>query len=82
MAVTASVLILEYAHHELTYDTFQAEHERIYCVQTDTYQQGELTQQNAYTVPALAPAVASTIPGVADYFRLTSWGTVLADAAV
>ena len=25
-------------------------------------------------MPALAPAVASTIPGVADYFRLTSWG--------
>ncbi len=73
VAVAASVLILEYAHHELTYDTFQAEHERIYRVQTDTYQQGELTQQSAYTVPALAPAVASTIPGVADYFRLTSW---------
>ena len=36
VAVAASVLILEYAHHELTYDTFQPEHKRIYRVQADT----------------------------------------------
>lgn len=73
VAVAASLLIVQYAHYELTYDTYQPEHQQIYRVQSDTYQQGELTQQSAYTVPALAPAIASSVPGVADYFRLTSW---------
>jgi putative ABC transport system permease protein len=73
VAMTAGLLILQYVRFELSYDTFQDQYETLYRVQTDSYQQGELQIQNAFTVPALAPTLAAEIPEVQNYFRLTSW---------
>jgi len=73
VAMTAGLLILQYVRFELSYDTFQDQHETLYRIQADFYQQGELQTQNAFTVPALAPTLAAEIPEVQDYFRLTSW---------
>jgi len=73
VAMTAGLLILQYVRFELSYDTFQDQHQSLYRVQADFYQQGELQTQNAFTAPALAPTLAAEIPEVQDYFRLTSW---------
>lgn len=73
VAMTTGLLILQYVRFEMSYDTFQDQHENLYRVQADSYQQGELQTQNAFTVPALAPTLAAEIPEVQDYFRLTSW---------
>ncbi len=83
VAMTAGLLILQYVRFELSYDTYQDQHETLYRVQTDYYQQGKLQTQNAFTVPALAPTLAAEIPEVQDYFRLTSWAdnyTILLDS--
>jgi putative ABC transport system permease protein len=81
--IAAFVLIFQYVRFETTYDTFQEEGDRIYRVQANRYLDGELESENAYTVPAFGPTIYNEIPGIASFFRLTSWAekhTVVYDA--
>ena len=71
--IAAFVLIFQYVQFELSYDTFQEAGENIYRVRVDRYHEGQLENQNAFTVPPLGPLVQAEIPGIAAYFRLTSW---------
>lgn len=81
--IAAFVLIFQYVRFETTYDTFQKESDRIYRVQANRYLDGELDSESAFTVPAFGPTISNEVPGVASYFRLTSWAekhTVVVDA--
>lgn len=73
LGMSAFLFIYQYVQFELSYDTFQPQGERIYRVVSDIYLDSELETQNAFTVPALGPVMQAELPGVADYFRLTSW---------
>ncbi len=63
--IAAFVLIFQYVQFELGYDTFQREGKNMYRVQVDRYHEGQLENQNAYTVPALGPTVQAEIIGMA-----------------
>jgi len=41
--MTAFMLIMQYVMHELSYDTFWKSSERVFRVQLDRYNKGELT---------------------------------------
>ncbi len=71
--IAAFILIFQYVQFELSYDTFQEESENICRVRADHYQEGELEYKNAYTAPALGPAISGEVPGVKGYFRLAPW---------
>ncbi len=69
VGIAASLLILHYVRYELSYDRFHAQAERIYRVQYDNYQNGQLTFQSAAAVPAVGPALKDNFPEVIDYVR-------------
>ncbi len=69
IGLTASALIILYIIHELSFDRFHENHERIYRVAV----RGEISGQQldvAVTSPPFGPAMTSDYPEIVDYTRM------------
>jgi putative ABC transport system permease protein len=77
IGMTAFMLIGQYAHHELTYDTFWPHADRVYRLQLDRYDKGELATQWAAGCLGVGPDVKAAFPEVDSYVRMTSSNALL-----
>ena len=57
LGMAASLLILQYVKYESSYDSFHSNAQRIYRIQYNQYQNGNLTFECAAAVPAVGPAL-------------------------
>jgi len=69
IGLTASALIILYIIHELSFDRFHENHERIFRIAV----RGEISGQEldvAVTSPPFGPALCSDYPEIVDYTRI------------
>lgn len=71
MGMTACMLITQFVLHEFSYDDFHEKKARIFRLQLDRYNQGEITTQWAAGAMGIGPDVKDNFPEVEDYVRLT-----------
>lgn len=74
IGLTAFLLILQYVHYEKSYDVFHEQHDNIYRVSLEQYQNGELSIESAENYPALGPTLLQDLPEVLNYARLYNLG--------
>lgn len=79
LGIAACILILQYVAFELSYEDFHADKERIYRVQQDRYDSGELTTRWAAGAYAVGNDFAAAIPEIEDYVKLVSTRDVVVD---
>ena len=72
IGIAAGFLILQYVYHELTYDHFLENKENIYRVQTDRYNDGELTTQWAAGCAGVGLHMKEDFAEVVDFVNLHS----------
>ncbi len=72
IGMAAGFMILQYVYHELTYDSFIPNKENIYRVQTNRYNQGELSTQWAAGAAGAGNLLNRDFPEIVDYVNLTS----------
>jgi putative ABC transport system permease protein len=82
MGMTAFMLITQYVVHELSYDTFWANSDRIYRVQLDRYDKGTLSTQWASGANGLGPDLKDNFPEIEAYTRLTGANSLLSHGDV
>jgi len=70
LSIAACLLILQYAHFEMGYDSFYKNAKQIYRVTTNTYDQNELVYRSALSSQRVAPALKSDFPEVIDAAQL------------
>jgi putative ABC transport system permease protein len=68
--LVAFFLIRLYVSYEKSYDQFEENRERIFRVQQDRYNQGELTNQSVTVCAAAGPAIAENFPGVEHFVKI------------
>ncbi len=76
IGMTAFILIIQYVRYELSYDDFHVKGERIYRVQQDRYNKGELTTQWAAGCSAVGHALFENFPEVENFTRFQKWSGV------
>jgi putative ABC transport system permease protein len=76
IGMTACMLIVQYVLHEFSYDKFHANQERIFRVQLDRYEKGELATRWASGAAGIGPDLKTSFPEVERYVRLTKRGGV------
>lgn len=69
IGMTAFILIIQYVRFEMNYDSFHTEGERIYRIQQDRYNKGELTTQWAAGCSAVGMALYQNFPEVENFTR-------------
>lgn len=74
VGMTAGFMILQYVYHELSYDKNVADKENIYRVQTNRYNQGELSTQWAAGAAGAGNLMNQHFPEVIDFVNLHSSG--------
>ncbi len=72
IGMAAGFLILQYVYHELTYDDFFENRENIYRVQTNRFNQGEMTTQWAAGAAGAGLRMKEDFPEVIDFVNLSS----------
>lgn len=77
LGMTAFMLITQYVVHEFSYDKFWKNSERIYRVQLDRYDRGELSTQWAAGANGLGPDLKDNFPEVEAFVRLTGSNSLL-----
>lgn len=82
MGMTAFILILQYVIHETGYDRFWKDYERVYRVQLDRYDKGELSTQWAAGANGIGPDLADNMPEIEAYTRLTGANSLLANGDI
>lgn len=70
VGLTAFFLIRLYVANEKSYDDFYTNGERIFRLQQDRYNQGELTNSSVAVCAAAGPAIAENFPGVEGYVKI------------
>jgi len=70
LSIAACLLILQYAHFEMGYDSFYKNAKQIYRVTTNTYDQNELVYRSALSSQRVAPALKSDFPEVIESVQL------------
>ena len=71
--LTASLFMLNYLHWHWSFDRFHQEHDQIYRVQTDHYDQHGLTTNSALSYTGLPVWAASQFPQIDNFTRLCKW---------
>ncbi|MEQ9466947.1 MAG: FtsX-like permease family protein [Ekhidna sp.] len=71
VGMAAGFMILQYVYQELTYDTFIPDKENIYRVQTNRYNQGELSTQWAAGAAGAGHFLNRDFPEVKEFVNLT-----------
>lgn len=69
IGMTAFILIIQYVRFELSYDNFHKLGDRIYRIQQDRYNKGELTTQWAAGCSAVGQALYENFPEVETFTR-------------
>jgi hypothetical protein len=77
LGIASSLLIVEYARYELSYDKFEANSSRIYRLQLDRYNDGKLSTRWAAGATGLGPAVKDALPEVESFARLSNTGGIM-----
>ena len=70
IGISASLLILQYVSHELSYDQFHEHKDNIYRVEYDFYKDGEIMFRCASAFPGVGPSMKNDFPEVEAYTRL------------
>lgn len=71
IGMMACMLITQFVMHEFSYDDFHVHKDRIFRLQLDRYNKGEITTQWAAGAMGIGPDVKDNFPEVKDYVRLT-----------
>jgi len=71
IGMMACMLITQFVLHEFSYDDFHVHKDRIFRLQLDRYNKGEITTQWAAGAMGIGPDVKANFPEVEDYVRLT-----------
>src|SRR6476661_45917 len=79
IGIAACLLILQYVSFELSYENFQVNKDRIYRVQQDRYDKGELSTQWAAGAYAVGNSFKNAIPEIEDYVKVVQNGRVTAE---
>jgi putative ABC transport system permease protein len=77
LGIAASLLIVQYARFELSYDQFEPNAGQIYRLQLDRYNNGKLSTRWAAGATGLGPAVKDALPEVESFARLRSRAAVV-----
>src|SRR5579863_6403339 len=77
LGIAASLLIVQYARFELSYDHFEPGAGQIYRLQLDRYNNGKLSTRWAAGATGLGPAVKDAFPEVESFARLRSNSAVV-----
>lgn len=72
IGMTAFILIIQYVRFELSYDNFHDLGDRIYRIQQDRYNKGELTTQWAAGCSAVGQALYENFPEVENFTRFST----------
>ncbi|HEX5170130.1 MAG TPA: ABC transporter permease, partial [Cyclobacteriaceae bacterium] len=70
VGLTAFFLIRLYVHNERSFDQFHEKKDRIFRLQQDRYNQGELTNRSVAVCAAAGPAIAENFPQVERYVKI------------
>ena len=76
IGMTAFILIIQYVRYEFSYDDFHEHSERIYRIQQDRYNKGEITTQWAAGCSAVGQALFENFPEVENFTRFQKWSGV------
>lgn len=71
IGMMACMLITQFVLHEFSYDDFHTKKDRIFRLQLDRYNKGEITTQWAAGAMGIGPDMKADFPEVEDYVRLT-----------
>lgn len=77
IGMMACILILQYVVHELSYDEFHLNKDRIFRVQQDRYSNGELSTRWAAGSVGIGPDLKANFPEVERYTRLLRTDAIL-----
>jgi putative ABC transport system permease protein len=77
LGIASSLLIIEYARFELSYDKFEANSGRIYRLRTDRYNDGILGTRWAAGAAGLGQVFKEALPEVESFARLRNTGGIL-----
>jgi putative ABC transport system permease protein len=70
IGIAASLLIVQYARFELSYDRYESNATRIYRLQLDRYNDSKLSTRWAAGATGIGPAVKDALPEVETFARL------------
>jgi putative ABC transport system permease protein len=70
IGITACMLITQYVLHEFSYDNFNVNKDRIFRVQLDRYNKGEIATQWAAGCAGIGPDLKNNFPEVERYVRM------------
>src|SRR5690242_21917130 len=70
IGITAFMLIVQFVLHELNYDTMWANSGRVYRMNLDRYDKGELSTRWASGCAGVGPDVKANFPEVEAYVRM------------
>lgn len=77
IGITAFMLIVQFVLHEMSYDSMWANHERVYRMNLNRYDKGELSTRWASGCAGIGPDVKANFPEVEAYVRMTSSNALL-----
>jgi putative ABC transport system permease protein len=77
IGIAASLMILQYARYELSYDRFEPNAGRIFRLQQDRYNDGKLSTQWAAGAAGIGPVAKSAAPEIEYFARLRPTGAVV-----
>jgi putative ABC transport system permease protein len=82
IGMTACMLITQFVLHEFSYDNFHVHRDRIYRIQLDRYNKGEITTRWAAGCAGIGPDLKSNFPEVERYVRLKKSNALLSTSDV
>jgi putative ABC transport system permease protein len=77
IGIAASLIIVQYARFELSYDHFEPDYHDIYRLQLDRYNNGKLSTRWAAGATGLGPAVKDALPEIGSFARLAQHAAVI-----
>jgi putative ABC transport system permease protein len=82
MGMTAFILIGQYVIHETSYDRFWKGYDRVYRLQLDRYNNGELTTRWAAGAAGIGPDMQDNLPEVACHVRFRDANSLLSNGDI
>ena len=82
IGMMACMLITQYVMHEFSYDDFHEKKARIFRMQQDRYENGELATRWAAGCAGIGPDMKANFPEVESYVRLHGTGAMLSNGDV
>ncbi len=82
IGMTAFLLIVQYADHELSYDRFWPNGDRVYRLQQDRYNKGELSTRWASGCLGIGPDLKANFPEVKAYVRMRKSDAMLSQGDI